>query len=169
MSAAEDLIERLAQLSRRDRNWILERLSAGAKANLLRQLSPGSGDTAANATGANTTAANSSERPAALQDERALDGLDGESVAACLAAEPSWLIAMILGVRGWRWEHQVLARVPPVTRLEVNQLRSSLPRASTAMKGVLIHTLWKRLQAPQSDLRFDQLLDRAQSRGAQRT
>jgi hypothetical protein len=159
VSTAKDLVERLTTLSRVDRDWLLANLSPDARTNLLRQL------------GRNTSgvSAAESDRTPGLEDERALDAVDGATIATCLAGEPSWVIAMILGVRTWRWEHHVLASIAPVTRLEVNQLRGSLPRASAAMGSLLLRTLREQLTAPKSNLRFDYLLDRAEATGAQRT
>jgi hypothetical protein len=152
-------MERLARLSRRDRDWILAHLSADAKANLRRQVRRAPGDTDAEAAGGLP----------ALHDERELDALDGGMVAAYLAAEPSWVIAMIMSVREWRWETQVLAKTPPVTRLEVSQLRGSLPRVSGAMRSLVMRTLRAQLLPMlASESRFDQLLDRAQLRAGHR-
>jgi hypothetical protein len=155
MNTSQHLIERLTQLSRTDRDWILANLSPGAKANLLRQL------------GQDTIAPG--ERMPALEDERALDALDGDTVATYLAGEPSWVIGTILALRSWRWEHQVLTKVAPVTRLEVTQLRGSLPRASAAMRGLLLRTLREQLLETASSPRFDHLLDHLQLRGSRHT
>jgi hypothetical protein len=147
---AERLIERLLRLSQGDRDWILAHLSPGAKTTLLRQLGQvASSDTA--------------ERPA-LEDELALDALEADTVGAYLVSEPSWVIAMIMSIRTWRWEHHVLTRLAPVTRLEVNQLRNSLAPLSAAMKGLLTRTLREQLPAPPANPRFEQLLDRARER-----
>lgn len=151
LSASERLIGRLAQLAARDREWILAHLSAGAKANLLRHLGQGE-----------TTAA--ADRPLALDDERVLDGVEGETVASYLAGEPSWVTALILSLRAWRWEQPVLLKLPPVARLEVNQLRHSLPRPSAAMRSLVTRTLRERLAASPSGPRFEDLLDQVRDR-----
>lgn len=148
-------MERLARLSRRDRDWILAHLSTDARANLRREAGDADAEAAAGSP--------------ALRDERELDALDGATVAAYLAIEPSWVIAMIMSVREWRWESQVLAKTPPVTRLEVSQLRGSLPRMSAAMRGLVMRTLRAQLlTTPAGEFRFDQLLDRAQLRAGHR-
>jgi hypothetical protein len=151
LSASERLIGRLAQLAARDREWILAHLSAGAKANLLRHL----GQDEATAT---------VDRPQALDDERMLDTVDGETVARYLAGEPSWVIALILSLRAWRWEQPVLMKLPPVARLEVNRLRHSLSRPSAAMRALVTRTLRERLAAPASGSRFEDLLDQVRDR-----
>jgi hypothetical protein len=148
--SAEQLIERLARLTRGDRDWILAHLSAGAKANLKRQL----GQVASH---------EPTDRPA-IDDGRALDAVDADSIASHLAGEPSWLIAMIMNLRAWRWESHVLAKLPAVTRLEVNQQRGSLPALSAAMQGLLVRTLREQLPGQNSHPRFDQLLDRETER-----
>jgi hypothetical protein len=144
------LIERVAQLSREDRDWILAHLSAPAKASLQRQLDRAGPDT--------------DSSPVTRADERALDALDGETVAAGLAVEPAWLIAMILSLHSWRWEQQVLGRLAPVTRLEVNQLRGSLPELSPAMRNLLAHTLHEHLRATAQNPVFEHLLNHEMER-----
>jgi hypothetical protein len=151
LSASERLIGRLAQLAARDREWILAHLSAGAQANLLRHL--GQDEAAATA-----------GRPQALDDERVSDSVDGETVASSLSGEPSWVIALILSLRAWRWEHALLMKLSPVARLEVNQLRQSLPRPSAAMRALVTRTLRERLAAPALGSRFEDLLDQVADR-----
>jgi hypothetical protein len=151
LSASERLIGRLVQLAARDREWILAHLSAGAKANLLRHL----GQDEAKVT---------ADRPQALDDDRVLDTVEGETVAHYLSGEPSWVIALILSLRAWRWEQQVLMKLPPVARLEVNQLRHTLSRPSAAMRALVMRTLREQLAAPSPGSRFEDLLDQARDR-----
>jgi hypothetical protein len=151
LRAAELLIGRLAHLTARDREWILTHLSAGAKTNLLRHLGQKEGAPIA-------------ERSQALDDERVLDSLEGEAVASYLAGEPSHLIALILSLRAWRWEQPVLMKLPPVARLEVNQLRQSLPRPSAAMRSLVTRTLREQLAASPSGPHFEDLLDQIRGR-----
>jgi hypothetical protein len=151
LSASERLIGRLAQLAAQDREWILARLSAGAKANLLRHLDQGE-----------TTQI--TDRPRTLDDERVLDNVEGETVARYLAGEPSWVVALILSLRAWRWEQPVLMKLPPVARLEVNQLRHSLPRPSAAMRSLVTRTLREQLATSPAGPRFEDLLDQVRDR-----
>jgi hypothetical protein len=151
LDASERLIGRLVQLAARDREWILAHLSAGAKANLLRHL--GQGEATA-----------TSGRPQALDDECMSDTVEGETVATYLAGEPSWVIALILSLRAWRWEQVLLMKLSPVVRLEVNQLRHSLPRPAAAMRALVTHTLREQLATPASGPRFEDLLDRVRDR-----
>jgi hypothetical protein len=150
-SASARLIRRLAQLTAGDREWILAHLSAGAKANLLRHLGQGEGTRII-------------DGPQALDEERVLDGLEEETVASHLAGEPSWVIALVLSLRAWRWEQAVLTKLPPVARLEVNQLRHSLPPPSAAMRSLVTGTLREQLAAPALGSRFEDLLDQARER-----
>lgn len=185
MSESAQWIERLAHLSRRDRNWILVNLSAGAKANLLSQLNRGSplvqgssaqgspltqGSSLAQGSPLGQAPGNARLDPIGREltpdEERAVDILDGGSVAAHLVTEQPWVIALILRIRSWRWEQQVLSALAPVSRLEVTQLRSSLPPLSTSMAALLVRTLRQQLEEQQPSSRFEQLFDRAQSRGA---
>ena len=151
LSASERLIRRLVHLAPRDREWILAHLSAGAQANLLRHLGQGEPTPLA-------------DRPQALDDERVLDTVEAETVASYLAGEPSWVIALILSLGAWRWEQALLLKLPPVARLEVNQLRHSLPRPSPAMRSLVTLTLREKLAAAPSGSRFEDLLDQVRDR-----
>lgn len=148
--AATRWLDRIAELSRPDRDWILANLSGAAKASLRRQARLAAGSAA-------------SDSASDVADERALDALDASTVAAYLAQEPSWVIAMVLSVRSWRWESAVLAKAPIVTRHETMQLQASLPRISAAMTRQLVRTLRNQLlPEAEGSQRFEQLLDGAQ-------
>jgi hypothetical protein len=143
VSSSQDMVEVLGGLSREDREWILARLSAGAKANLLQM---------------------AERTPGGESPEQTLDGLEPARVAGALLDEPSWVIAMILKVRSWSWENAVSGALPPMLRLELGRLRGSLPPVSTAMRQLLIRTLQHRLLAGERNSeRFEDLLDRAQT------
>jgi hypothetical protein len=153
MTTIDAMLERLSQLSRRDRQWLLRNLSTEARAVL--------GQHAASA----TVAAPTPNSDVPLHEELALDALAPEVVAAELAAQPSWVLAMILSLRSWRWEEALLERTPPVTRLELMQLRSSLPPVSAAMHALVVRTLRARfLPAAGTQLPFEAVLERAQQR-----
>jgi hypothetical protein len=150
MSASGNYLEKLARLSREDRDWILARLSSGARAALREQMD------------VNFRSRETDEpAPAGFELERSLDSVDPAVVALRLAGEPSWVIAMILSIRPWQWEQQLLARAPTVTRLEVAQSRGGLPRVSNAMRNLLIRSLHDLLCGSSSEARFAELLDRA--------
>ena len=104
------------------------------------------------------------DRPPAPDDERVLDTVEAETVARYLAGEPSWVIALILSLGAWRWEQALLMKLPPVARLEVNQLRHSLPRPSPAMRSLVTLTLREQLAAAPSGSRFEDLLDQVRDR-----
>lgn len=154
MSAIDSVLERLAQLSRRDRQWLLRNLSSEARAMLHRH-----------AASAGAPASAALDGAMSLHEELALDALDPEVVAVELAAQPSWVLAMILSLRSWRWEESLLERTPAVTRLELTQLRSSLPPVSAAMRALLVRTLCGLFQpATGLHLPFEDVLDHAQHR-----
>jgi hypothetical protein len=151
MRSPQQCIDDLARLSRDDRAWILSRLSPSARAALLGQ--------AREATAAKPAAAPRGAPD--LNDERTLNELDAGFVAGILAHEASWVIAMIMSLRTWAWESQVLSKVPAVTRLEVTQLRVTLPQVSAAMRNLLIRTLRELLLASRGAVpSFDLLVDR---------
>ena len=148
-----DAMELLASLSKRDRAWILRNLSEGAqrclrerasseRANPDGSLDAGPRIPTAPAAGKDRIA--TKEDPAAA-DERAVEWLEGEQVAAALAGEPPWIVAMLLGLRSWPWEAQMLTRIAPMTRLEVSQLRLSATRASDGMRRLMLSSLRARV------------------------
>lgn len=146
---ATDAMELIASLSMRDRAWILRNLSEGAQRGLRERAS-------SERTGVKKKEA---EDPAGA-DERAVERLEGEQVAAALAGEPPWIVAMLLGLRSWHWEVQMLARIAPMTRLEVSQLRLSAPRVSDGMRRLLLSSLRARVAgiADSSPNAFERLL-----------
>ena len=169
---ATDALELLAELSKRDRAWILRNLSEGAqrclreRANQERANHDGNPDAPLEGVvriptprAAGKDRASPKEDPA-VADERAVEWLEGEQVAIALTGEPPWIVATLLGLRTWPWETQMLARIAPMTRLEVSQLRLSAPRVSEAMRRLLLSTLRARVAsvAASSATGFERLL-----------
>lgn len=164
---AADAVELLATLSESDRAWILRNLSEGAQRCLRERASQ---ERASLESGADTpripTSAAAGKGPVttkedpAAADERAVEWLEGEQVAAALAGEPPWVVAMLVGLRSWQWEAQVLARIAPMTRLEVSQLRLTAPRVSDGMRRLLLSSLRARVAgiAAAAPNRFERLL-----------
>ncbi len=131
-----DALQRLASLTRRDRDWIVRNLSVAAQQRLREQ-------TAAERAGLDGSPARvSSEQDA---DEHALEWLSGDQIAAALSGEPPWVVATLLALRTWPWEAQMLAHIAPVTRMEVSQLRLLAPRPSQAMSRLLLKSLRERV------------------------
>jgi hypothetical protein len=169
---AMDALELLAGLSKRDRAWILRNLSEAAQRRLREQANLEranlDGNPGANMEG---VARIPTPRPAgkdraspkedlAAADERAVEWLEGEQVAAALTGEPPWIVAALVGLRTWPWESQMLARIAPMTRLEVSQLRLSAPRVTEAMRRLLLSSLRARVAgvAASSATGFERLL-----------
>ena len=145
-----DALQRLAGLSKQDRDWIVRNLSAVAQQRLREQTATEranlEGPAARNRQDAPSGAARpSAEEDSGMADERALEWLSGEQVAEALSGEPPWIMATLLALRTWTWEPQMLARIAPVTRLEVSQLRLSAPRPSQAMSRLLLKSLRERV------------------------
>jgi hypothetical protein len=153
---ATDAMELIASLSRRDRDWILRNLSEGAQRGLRERAS--SERAGGERTGRDRTS--SMEEDPVAADERAVEWLEGEQVAAALAGEPPWVVAMLLGLRSWQWEARMLVRLAPMTRLEVSQLRLSAPRVSDGMRRLLLRSLRARVAglAAASPNGFERLL-----------
>jgi hypothetical protein len=142
---ATDALELIASLSKRDRAWILRNLSEGAQRSLRERASSERVDGECTRTERTGERGPSREDGPAGADERAVEWLEGEQVAAALAGEPPWVVAMLLGLRSWQWEAQMLMCLAPMTRLEVSQLRLSAPRVSDGMRRLLLRSLRARV------------------------
>lgn len=147
MKTAASALERIGNLAAQDRAWILRNLSPAAQIRLRQQaLQERAGETKKDESG----------------PERILDQVEGEQIAQTLAAEPPWIIATVLGLRSWSWEAALLARLTPVSRREVSQLRLSAQRVSPSMRELLLRCLRERLgSAPAVSAAFDRLLHAA--------
>lgn len=145
MKTAEEVLERLSRLSATDRAWLLQALSDGAKAR-LRRLTAAMQDS-------------SGQHPAAGAY------VDLARLVPRLVAEPAWTLALLLSVRPGPWTAQLLARLTPDKRLEVVQLRASLPRVSPVLEEALVRTLAERFAtaADAPDPSFDEAFERARS------
>jgi hypothetical protein len=148
---ATDALELIASLSKRDRAWILRNLSEGAQRGLRER---------ASLERAGRDRTSTREEDPAAADERAVEWLEGDQVAAALAGEPPWVVVMLLGLRSWQWEAQMLVHLAPMTRLEVSQLRLSAPRVSDGMRRLLLSSLRARVAglAASSPNGFERLL-----------
>jgi hypothetical protein len=165
---AMDAMELIASLSKRDRAWILRNLSESAQRCLRERASSErtgldqGADTPRIQTSPAVVGKDSSptKEDPAVADERAVEWLEGEQVAVALAGEPPWIVAMLLSLRSWQWEAQMLARIAPMTRLEVTQLRLSAPRVSDGMRRLLLSSLRARVVgiAAASPKAFERLL-----------
>ena len=147
MRTAEQVLERLRRLSATDRAWLLQALSDGAKAQ-LRQLTAALSEHSSNSFG----------RPVAAEA-----AVDLERLVPRLAAEPAWMLALLLMSRPGPWTAQLLARLAPDKRLEVVQLRASLPRMSPAMEEALARSLAEQIAAAPDgpDPSFEEAFERA--------
>jgi hypothetical protein len=150
VSAATEVIERLAVLSRRDRDWILRNLSEAARNQLRMRAADerANGDgPAADSSGVADRPAAGAAVPAAEASERQLESLAGDRVTRALAAEPPWLLAAVLGLRSWPWEAAALARTSAATRVEIGRLRLGAPRVSPALRELLMQSLLEKVAA----------------------
>jgi hypothetical protein len=148
MKSTADALERLAQMSKSDRDWLLQRLSSGARQRLLDQAATerGSAPGLADAGRLPTDRGAPKPLPAAM-DAAALEAVEGALLAGILADEPPWMIALLLRQRTWSWESELLARLPPVKRFEVSDLRRSAPHPSGALTELLMKSLRERVAA----------------------
>lgn len=149
MKALTRVIERLAELSRGDRDWLLRNLSEAAKESLRARAAEEREDD--DGPERDPPAMRKRAAPdgadAAVTNERRLEFLPGDRVAEALAGDPPWLLAAVLGLRSWPWEVQALARASAVTRAEISRLRLGASRVSPAMRELLVQSLLEKVSA----------------------
>jgi hypothetical protein len=121
MKTAEEVLDRLGRLSAADRAWLLQALSDQAKAR-LRQVTA--------ALQGHPTDCRAHQSVPETSEELAQQ-------VAWLAAEPAWILALVLGIRPGPWQGRLLARLAPEKRREVMQLRAGVPPLSKKMEEAL--------------------------------
>ncbi len=105
MTAASDLLARIAALHPSDRQWLLAEVSMQARTGLSQAL-------AGARTGPGTAALLSTSRGA----RELIAGATPEDVARALEAQPAWLAAVLLRMNIWPWPTAVLRRLPSLER-----------------------------------------------------
>lgn len=150
MKTAEEALEELGRVSAADRAWILRALSSAAKARLRLltvTLQEHPSDSGARAPGMDTA-------------------VDLSRLVPRLAAEPAWILAVLLRARPGPWTAQLLVRLAADKRLEVTQLRASLPRLSPKMAEALARALSAQLSVAEDvpETSFEETFERARSR-----
>jgi hypothetical protein len=108
MTAASDLLARIAALHPSDRRWLLAEVSAETRARLTVALE--------------AAQASSSDNVAAVVHRGALKPSDmiasaaPEHVARALQAQPAWLSAVLLRMDEWPWPAALRRRMPVMQR-----------------------------------------------------
>jgi len=115
MTAAANLLARLAALHPSDRQWLLSQTSAEMRARLAVALE--SGQTAA---------------PRTLSAHDMIASATPEHVARALQTQPAWLAAVLLRMEEWPWSAALLKRMPVIQRASVGQLAPTLKPALAA-------------------------------------
>jgi hypothetical protein len=165
MRSAQEAVDALCRLSAADREWILGALSAEARAKLK--------ELAAAPQQGGPPRADDHERqePEGSSAQRALIDASPAIVVSRLAAEPAWILALVLTLTNWPWQDQLLTGLPADKRLEVAQQRARLPPVSTPLRGALLRALSAQLlAAPAADEHppFEHALVRARMRTRRR-
>ena len=135
MTRREQALQMLGRICLRDRQWILQQLSADARVRLIRE-------TAAEPAGQATDGRE--DLPAETQLERLtarLAEVPAGQMVEVLHLEPSWLVGALLNIHRWPWARDFLAALPPPTRFEVTHAarggaRLSLPATLSALRDV---------------------------------
>ena len=115
MTAAANLLARLAALHPSDRQWLLSQTSAELRARLAIALD--SGQAAA---------------PRTLSARAMIASATPEHVARALQTQPAWLAAVLLRMDEWPWSAALFKRMPVMQRASVGQSAPALKPALAA-------------------------------------
>lgn len=164
MKSAEEALEALSRLCGADREWLLTALSGNARARLLRLATSERGPSESERAPGLVSAADARESGSGA--EAMLDAAPMEKIASALESEPTWVMAVLLGTRAWRWEEHLLGKLAPDQRHEVVRLRATLPQSSPKMREALTRALWEQVSeaAARPEIAFEQILRRARPR-----
>jgi hypothetical protein len=119
MKLQSELLGKLHQLSAGDRTWILERLSAQERSQLLATLEP----TVAPAEVTNTKPLHIEPKPLGEISDvvKALGRAEPRLVAAITRNEPAWLNAVIASAQHDSWSKAFIEALPASLRVEVER------------------------------------------------
>lgn len=145
------ILQTLGKLGTEDRAWVIARLPARAKAQLLK-MSP------------NEPAPRVAEAAAPQQpSERMPADIDVGRLAAVLMEEPSWIAATLLEGSVEPWVTAVLDRLPATMRADIAENQRAASALTPHAKQALLRTALKRVgrgeRAP-APSRFQSLLAR---------
>jgi hypothetical protein len=115
MTAAANLLARLAALHPSDRQWLLSQTSVEMRARLAVALE--SGHAAA---------------PRTLSAHEMIASATPEHVARALQTQPAWLAAVLLRMDEWPWSAALLKRLPVMQRASIGQPSPTLKPALAA-------------------------------------
>jgi hypothetical protein len=144
-----DILRTLHGLAAEDRAWIIERLPARAKAQLL-AMHPDEKDTP-------------EEEVHLEQPERIPADVDAVRLVAVLADEPLWIAAVVLEGSTEPWVAAVLERLPVGMRADVRSMLSAVRALTSHAKETLIRSVLARVgcgEAEPTRSRFQALLAR---------
>jgi hypothetical protein len=163
VNSAKHWLARLNALDVRDRSWLLEQLPSAVKQKLL---------------DAAQDPYSQQEPEIVLPDvqadasEQALNAASVDTVVQVLSVEPAWLTAVVLQVRQWSWQQEVLQRLPATLRLEIERHQAGLSGISVLMEETVVAAVLTRIHtqaAVSQPSRFDSLVRRvSQSRSRRR-
>ncbi len=108
MTAASDLLARIAALHPSDRRWLLSQASAETRARLTVAL-----EAAQAAAPDNVTAV---AHRGALMPRDMIASATPEHVARALQTQPAWLSAVVLRMDDWPWSAALLKHIPIMQR-----------------------------------------------------
>jgi hypothetical protein len=159
VKTTDDILEVLAGLTDRDRQWIVERLTPRARNTLLQQRADLSTELPGLLTGANRPAESSSKSFDNLAKDSVLASVNIDQLVNMLVQEPAW-ISHALIQREWSWRAELLRALPTGHRNEVERLSAAGARYSERVVDVLIGLMSQavRVESPKERTYFDTLV-----------
>ena len=124
MTAASNLLARIAALHPSDRQWLLAQTSAETRARLTVAL--GAAQTGAPDNGAAVV------QQGAFSARDMIASATPEHVARALQTQPAWLATVLLHMDEWPWAPALLKRMPVLQRATVGQPALALKPALAA-------------------------------------
>jgi hypothetical protein len=143
-----DILRTLHGLAVEDRAWIIERLPARAKAQLLAM---------------HPDESTPKEEVHEEQLERIPADIDAGRLAAVLADEPLWIAAVVLDGSTGPWVATVFERLPAGMRADIRSMHSAVGALTSHAKQTLIRSVLARVgcgEAEPTRSRFQSLLAR---------
>lgn len=134
MTAASNLLARIAALHPSDRQWLLAQASAQTRERLTVALG--------------AAQARASDNGAAIAHHGAFSARDliasatPEHVARALQTQPEWITAVLLRMEEWPWAPALLKRMPVLRRATVGQPALAL---KPALAGAILNSLARSL------------------------
>jgi hypothetical protein len=161
VKTTEDILQVLAGLTDRDRQWIVARLTPRARNTLSQEKSELSPAIPATLTGGNRSMETSGKLSDGPVKDNVLASIDVKALVNILVQEPAWLSHALLQ-RTWIWRAELLRALPAGHRNEVERLIAAGTHYSERLVDALIGAVGQSIGAecPKEQTYFDTLVNK---------